>query len=60
MQEKRILIIDDTASYRRTICSILEQSGYEVVEAPNGNEGLKIQNHVPADLVITDLISFRV
>jgi len=35
---------------------MLERDGYEVVEAPDGVEGIKIYRQNPADLIITDLI----
>lgn len=51
----RILVIDDESTVRGTIRAILEQAGYDVVEAPNGSEGIKLYRSKPADLVITDL-----
>jgi YesN/AraC family two-component response regulator len=35
---------------------MLERDGYEVVEAPDGVEGIKVYRQNPADLIITDLI----
>jgi YesN/AraC family two-component response regulator len=35
---------------------MLEREGYEVVEAPDGVEGIKVYRQNPADLIITDLI----
>ncbi len=51
----RILVIDDENDVRGTIRAILEQTGYEVVEASNGYEGIKLYQREPVDLVITDL-----
>ena len=34
----------------------LERSGYEVVEASNGKEGIRIYREKPTDLIITDLL----
>jgi YesN/AraC family two-component response regulator len=52
----RILIIDDEPQIRSMLKLMLEREGYEVVEAPDGVEGLKIYRQNPADLIITDLI----
>ena len=53
---KRILVIDDDEMLRGMLVQTLERAGYEVVEAPNGDAGLKLFRAHPADLVITDLI----
>lgn len=50
-----ILITDDEASIRNSLREILEFEKYEVLEAENGEEALKIiQNH-PVDLVMLDI-----
>ena len=51
-----ILIIDDDPQILVMLGQILEREGYEVVEASNGKEGLKLYRENPTDLVITDLI----
>jgi DNA-binding response OmpR family regulator len=53
---ERILIIDDEQQIRSMLRLMLEREGYEVVEAPDGSEGIKAYRQKPADLVITDLI----
>jgi len=52
----RILIIDDEPQIRSMLTLMLERDGYEVVEAPDGVEGIKVYRQNPADLIITDLI----
>jgi YesN/AraC family two-component response regulator len=52
----RILIIDDEPQIRSMLKLMLERGGYEVIEAPDGVEGIKIYRQNPADLIITDLI----
>ena len=52
----RILIIDDEPQIRSMLKLMLERGGYEVVEAPDGVEGIKVYRQNPADLIITDLI----
>ena len=52
----RILIIDDEESIRNVLCSLLEDAGYEVMEAENGRVGIQQCGRTPVDLVITDII----
>ena len=53
---KSILIIDDDEQIRTALRMLLEQSGYEVISAPDGKKGLKLYHDKPTDLIITDLI----
>jgi DNA-binding response OmpR family regulator len=53
---ERILIIDDEPQIRSMLRLMLERDGYEVVEAPDGIEGIRVYRQNPADLIITDLI----
>ncbi len=52
----RILIIDDDAIVRRVLRDWLEPAGHEVVEAEDGNVGLRLYKNDPSDLVITDIV----
>ena len=52
----RILVIDDDAHIRRMLSRMLQQSGYEVKDAADGSEGLRLIREAPFDLVLTDLI----
>jgi CheY-like chemotaxis protein len=51
-----ILIIDDEATIRSMLRLILEREGYQVIEAPDGIEGIRHYRQQPTDLIITDLI----
>ena len=51
----RILVIDDDAALRGSVCSVLEHAGYEVVEAADGADGLQQYLAAPTAAVITDL-----
>ena len=51
-----ILIIDDDDQLRGMLREMLEHAGYEVTDASNGKEGIRLYRENPADLVITDLI----
>jgi len=52
---KQILIVDDEADIRRLIRGILEDEGYDVLEAENSKQALNsFQNQKP-DLAILDI-----
>ena len=51
----RILIIDDDSLVRLVLRQILEDAGYEVVEAANGSAGAALHQQRPFDLIITDM-----
>ncbi len=52
----RILLVDDDEPFRKMLRLTLTKLGYEVVEAANGKEALRLHAALPADLVITDLV----
>ncbi|MEA1946586.1 MAG: response regulator [Thermodesulfobacteriota bacterium] len=51
-----ILIIDDNNQFRAMLREMLERTGYKVVEASDGKEGIKLYREKATDLIITDLI----
>ena len=53
---QKILIIDDEPHILLMLKKMLEKAGYEIDLASNGNEGLKLFEDSPSDLVITDII----
>lgn len=56
----KILIIDDDACNRDILKTRLEQSGYEVAEASNGEEGVRLARELLPDLVILDVMMPKV
>ncbi|MCA6461991.1 MAG: sigma-54-dependent Fis family transcriptional regulator [Chitinophagaceae bacterium] len=50
-----ILIIDDEKSIRNVLKDILQHEGYQVEEAPDGEQGLKLFQSKPFDLVLCDI-----
>lgn len=52
----KILIIDDDTRIRNLFRMWLEREGFEVFEAENGMEGVKVQRTKLMDLIICDLI----
>lgn len=53
---KRILVVDDEAQIRTMLTQMLEQEGYEVQTAENGEDGFNLVRKQVFDLVITDMI----
>ena len=51
---KKILSVDDSPSIRQMVAFTLSSSGYEVIEAVDGQEGLEIAKTRLVDLVLTD------
>ena len=52
----KILIIEDDLQLQGFVQELLEDNGYQVVLANNGNEGLEaVENHEPG-LILTDLL----
>lgn len=46
----RVLVIDDDERMRILLCRMLERAGYEVLEAAEGKQGMKVCANVhPAD-----------
>ena len=52
----RILLVDDDEAFRSMLSESLGRAGYEVTEARDGNEGLRLFRAQASDLIITDLI----
>jgi DNA-binding response OmpR family regulator len=55
MLKKRVLIIDDDPGITRTLQIALSKAGYDVAQAADGQEALRLWREQGADLVITDL-----
>lgn len=53
---KKILIIDDEDLLREEITGILMYEGFYVVEARNGNEGVKKAKEIIPDLILCDIL----
>ncbi len=52
---RRILLIDDDAAIRGVARRILERAGYEVLEAGEGEAGIRLMRDAAVDLVLTDI-----
>ena len=52
---QRILVVDDDAGIRRALHILLSRAGYQVSQACDGVEALRLWRDTGSDLVITDL-----
>lgn len=52
---KVILIVDDSESIREVVSFTLENEGFNVLAAVDGNDALRFLDNSPIDLIITDL-----
>lgn len=52
---KQIMVVDDTAVWRRLSFNLLSEAGYRVIEADSGERALELASSLsPLDLVIMD------
>jgi CheY-like chemotaxis protein len=57
MELKRVLVVDDDTAIRETLRLILEDAGYEVIEASTGSQALGLLRSSPNRLIVLlDLI----
>ena len=49
------LVVDDSMLIRHTVCRFLEERGFAVESASNGEEALRILDTITPDVIITDL-----
>ncbi|MCR9819737.1 response regulator, partial [Vibrio parahaemolyticus] len=52
---ERILLVDDESEIREILADLLEDEGYDVVQAEDGEVGFKIFMSEDIDLVVTDV-----
>ena len=55
MAQKRIMVIDDSASLRHLVSVVLQETGYEVIEAAHGKDALAKLDDRRVNLVICDV-----
>lgn len=55
MTRKTVLIVEDNEDNRIVYTTILEHRGYEVLEARNGEEGIRIARERHPDLILMDI-----
>lgn len=55
MSERRVLIIDDDAGLRHTLLLLLQDEGYRVFTAENGEAGLRVAGAEKPGLILCDI-----
>jgi DNA-binding response OmpR family regulator len=55
-QRRRILVVDDEPTIRQVVGQYLELEGYQVMQAEDGLQALRMAEASPPDLVILDLL----
>ncbi|MEK8028067.1 response regulator [Pseudaquabacterium rugosum] len=56
-QEPLVMVVDDSATMRRSVMMTLERGGYRVVLAENGAEALaRLKGGLRPDLLLTDIV----
>ncbi len=53
---KRLLAVDDSATYLQALASQLRDDGYDVALAPSGEEALDLLTVQPVDAILLDLV----
>ncbi len=53
---KKILFIEDEPSLQKTLGDILRENGYEVINALNGEIGLRLAQSEKPDIILLDII----
>jgi two-component system, cell cycle response regulator DivK len=52
---KRILVVEDTENNRRILNDLLTRSGFEVIEANDGEKGVAMASERKPDLILMDI-----
>lgn len=52
---RKLLVVDDDTIVRQSVVAYLEDSGFDIIEAEQGQQGLSLYNQHKPDLVLTDL-----
>ena len=52
---RRVLVVEDQADNRRIVRDLLTRSGYEIVEATTGEEGVTLAETQRPDLILMDI-----
>lgn len=55
MTPRRILVVEDNPLNLKLVRDVLQFAGYDVIEAKSGEEGLRVAERDPPDLVLMDL-----
>ena len=60
LANQTVLIADDEELVRNVVCSALQNAGYQVLEARDGQEALEVFRRYPVDVVLLDISMPRI
>ena len=55
MTRNRILVVEDNPKNLKLVRDVLLYSGYEVIEATSGEDGVRLAHEMTPDLILMDL-----
>ncbi|MGH9000569.1 MAG: response regulator transcription factor [Acidimicrobiia bacterium] len=55
-EDRCVLVVDDDAVLRKVVRAVLEADGFRVIEAPDGEQGLKLAEEFRPGVVILDVM----
>ena len=55
MTHNRILVVEDNPKNLKLVRDVLTHSGYEVIEATSGEDGVRLAGETAPDLILMDL-----
>jgi two-component system, cell cycle response regulator DivK len=55
MTQHRILVVEDNPKNLKLVRDVLTYSGYEVIEATSGEDGVRLAQEASPDLILMDL-----
>ena len=55
MSARRILVVEDNPTNLKLVRDVLTYSGYEVIEATTGEDGVRLAEELVPDLILMDL-----
>ena len=56
MSNKKILVVDDSATDATLVSSVLKKNGYDVVNASSGEEGVEKAKETLPDCILMDVV----
>ena len=53
---KNVLVVDDDLTNRIVLCALLKESGYDFIEAKNGEEAVQVVENNHIDIILLDVM----